>query len=68
MVQVFTVLALGTAWGLFVQWYWNPPLPVLFVVACVPSLLFAFLFARHAKAFYLAIEHAIDPHVTDARR
>lgn len=62
MVQAFSVLGLGIGWGLFAQWMWSPPLPALFAIACVPALLFAFLFARHSKAIYLAIEHAIDPH------
>lgn len=33
---------------------------ILYVIAPMP--LFSFLFARHAKAYYLALDHFCDPH------
>jgi hypothetical protein len=41
--------SLGLAWSI--------------VLTAVPTVVIGFLFARHAKAIYLAIDHFCDPHV-----
>ena len=57
------VSMIGLLAGIFIQsryhpgvfsplWLWLLPLPVI-----------SFLLARHSKAIFLAIDHAIDPHV-----
>ncbi len=45
-------------------------LPNVWLVAglmAVPTVIFGFLFIRHAKAIYLAIDHYFDPHIRPAK-
>ena len=62
-VHYFTVTGLALAIGLLVDSLWKVDLWVLIAAVCLPTLLFGFLFARHAKSIYLAIDHYFDPHV-----
>lgn len=41
------------------------PLSTLLVLVILPVVVFNFLFARHSKAFFLALDHFFDPHNTD---
>ena len=61
IVHVFTVFGLGMAIGLALDAAFRPPLGLLVPLVCVPTLAFALLFVRHAKAIYLAFDHLIDP-------
>jgi uncharacterized protein (DUF983 family) len=63
MVHCFSVLGLGTTLMILAEWFWDLSSLALVAVACIPSLLFSFLFARHSKAIYLALDHWIDPPV-----
>lgn len=40
-------------------------LPVLLISVISPVIIFNFLFARHSKAFFLALDHFFDPHHKD---
>ncbi len=63
-IHYFTVTGLALAIALLVDWLWKVDLWVLIVAVWVPTLLFGFLFARHAKSIYMAIDHFFDSHVT----
>jgi uncharacterized protein (DUF983 family) len=52
----------GMIAALIVDHYFSPPLWKLIAVVAVPMPLFSFLFARHAKALYVAMDHYFDPH------
>jgi hypothetical protein len=43
----------------------KPSLGVLLASVIVPVMLFNVLFARHSKAFFLALDHFFDPHQRD---
>ena len=43
----------------------HPPLKVLLAAVLIPVVLFNFLFARHSKAIFLALDHFFDPHQRD---
>jgi len=62
VVHVFTVFGFGLALGLVLDAWMRVPLGLLVVTVCVPMLIFALAFVRHAKAIYLAFDHWIDPH------
>ena len=60
------IASVGVIQGLFIQhtfqpgvwsWWW-------LTLAWMPAA--SFLFARHAKALFLALDHWLDPHVTPA--
>jgi uncharacterized protein (DUF983 family) len=61
VVHVFTVFGLGMALGLLLDALVHPPLGTLVLAACVPTVVFAVLFVRHAKVIYLAFDHLISP-------
>jgi uncharacterized protein (DUF983 family) len=61
VVHVFTVFGFGLVLGLSLDVWLHVPLGLLVVTVCVPMLLFALAFVRHAKAIYLAADHLIDP-------
>jgi hypothetical protein len=60
-VQVFTVFGFGLALGLVLDTWLQVQISLLMVAICVPMLLFALAFVRHAKVIYLAVDHLIDP-------
>ena len=39
--------------------------PQILLATILPVLVFSVIFARHAKAYFLAIDHYFDPHVQD---
>lgn len=53
---------IGLIVGLTMQEIWAPPIWKIMAVLFVPLPLLSFLFARHAKALYLAMDHYFDPH------
>ena len=61
VVHVFTVFGFGLVLGLALDTWFRVPLGWLVVTVCVPMLIFALAFVRHAKAIYLAFDHWIDP-------
>ena len=61
VVHVFTVFGFGLVLGLVLDAWLRVSLGLLMVTVCVPMLIFAMAFVRHAKAIYLAFDHLIDP-------
>lgn len=57
------VAGLGLGAVLVADYLFHPPLWwfVVWIGALMPVL--SFLFARHAKSLYLAMDHYFDPHV-----
>jgi predicted RNA-binding Zn-ribbon protein involved in translation (DUF1610 family) len=53
---------LGMTTYVFLQLNFALPLYVLLPAAVVPMILFNVLFARHAKAYFIAFDHLLDPH------
>lgn len=62
-VHYFAVAGFGLVLGLVLERL-LPTWDVWWLVAAtaVPTVLLGFLFARHAKAFYIAVDHFCDPH------
>jgi uncharacterized protein (DUF983 family) len=58
---------LGLIGGLLIQHYQHPPVWSAWWLLLLPVPLCSFLFARHAKALFLAMDHYIDPHVSHGR-
>ena len=54
----------GLAIALLLNILFNPPLWVLLLVF-VPMPVLSFLFARHSKALFLALDHFCDPQAKD---
>ena len=61
-VNYGVVAGIGLVAALIVDYFYHPALWKLICVMAIPCPIFAFLFARHAKALYLALDHYIDPH------
>jgi uncharacterized protein (DUF983 family) len=61
----FVVAGLGIVLGLILQHFMANLWTVVWIT-CLATLIAGFLFARHAKAIYLAIDHYFDPHVKPA--
>ena len=53
---------LGVGLYLFLEWQYTLPLPTLLAWVLTPICLFNILFARHAKALFLAVDLFFDPH------
>ena len=43
----------------------EPPVEILLPSVLVPMALFHLLFARHSKAYFIALDHLLDPHERD---
>jgi len=56
---------LGLAIYLALEMFLSLSLPVLLFWVIAPVVVFNLLFARHAKAFFLALDHYFDPHGRD---
>ena len=56
---------LGIAIYCFLEFNYHLPLPILLASVITPVVLFNFLFARHSKTFFLALDHYFDPHNKD---
>ncbi|HLB32696.1 MAG TPA: DUF983 domain-containing protein [Chthoniobacterales bacterium] len=53
---------LGLAIYFFLDWKYNLEIWTLLTFVLIPVILFNILFARHAKAFFLAFDHFFDPY------
>ena len=62
-VNYGVVAGLGMIAALLVDHFYHPTLWKLICIVTVPMPFMAFLFARHAKALYLAMDHYFDPHL-----
>ena len=56
---------LGIAIYCILEFNYHLPLPLLLFGVITPVVLFNFFFARHSKAFFLAMDHYFDPHTKD---
>jgi uncharacterized protein (DUF983 family) len=56
---------LGIAIYIWLEISVRPPLPMLLAWTISPVVMFNILFARHSKAFFLALDHYFDPHRGD---
>jgi hypothetical protein len=56
---------LGMSLYLVLIWKFELSLPYLMLSVVGPVMVFSFLFARHAKALYLAFDHFFDPAIDD---
>jgi len=60
---------LGSLLGLFLyvilEVFVHPPFRVMLAAVLSPVFLFNLLFARHAKALFIALDHFYDPHERD---
>ena len=61
-VNYGVVAGLGMVVALIVDHFYQPPLWKLIAIVAVPMPFLSFLFARHAKALYVALDHYLDPH------
>ena len=61
------IAGLGMTAALLIDHFFQPTLTRLILMVCIPMPICAFLFARHAKALYLAMDHYIDPHRNDLK-
>jgi uncharacterized protein (DUF983 family) len=52
----------GIALYFYLEFNYRLPLPTLMASVILPVIAFNFLFARHSKAFFLALDHYFDPH------
>ncbi len=55
----------GLAIYLYLELNYTLPISTLLMATLAPVLAFGLLFARHAKAYYLAFDHFVDPPVPD---
>jgi uncharacterized protein (DUF983 family) len=53
---------LGISLYFYLEWNYLLPLPTLLAAVVLPVIAFNILFARHAKAYFLALDHYFDPH------
>ena len=66
-VNYGVVAGLGMTVALLIDHFFQPSLWKLIASVAIPMPIFAFLFARHAKALYLAMDHYFDPHRSDLK-
>ena len=66
-VNYGVVAGLGMTVALLIDHFFQPSLWKLILCVAIPMPIFAFLFARHAKALYLAMDHYFDPHRSDLK-
>jgi hypothetical protein len=52
----------GIAFYFYLEFNYRLPLPTLMTIVILPVIAFNFFFARHSKAFFLALDHYFDPH------
>jgi uncharacterized protein (DUF983 family) len=52
----------GIALYFYLEFNYRLPLPTLMASVILPVIAFNFFFARHSKAFFLALDHYFDPH------
>jgi uncharacterized protein (DUF983 family) len=59
-VQYFIVAGFGVILGLLLMNFMHD-MRLIFAITVIPTLILGFIFIRHAKSFYLAIDHFLDP-------
>jgi len=65
----YGVVALGGMALYFALRFWTEWSPLLiFCLTVLPAPLLSILLARHAKSFFLAMDHFCDPHVRHKKR
>jgi len=62
IVNFAFALALGLTLYFLNDWHLQVPLVALLIGVAVPVLIFNFLFLRHSKAIFLAVDLYFDPH------
>src|SRR3954464_10424917 len=62
-VHYFAVAGFGLALGLVLLSVLTFNIWLIILLTALPTVVFGFLFVRHAKAIYVAIDHFYDPHV-----
>ena len=62
------IAGLGLIIGMLIQIKVNPGLWSPWWLVLAPMPLLSFLFARHAKSLFLAMDHYFDPHVVEETR
>lgn len=62
------VAGLGMTVALLIDHFFQPSLWKLIASVTIPMPVLSFLFARHAKALYLAMDHYFDPHLHPTRK
>lgn len=62
-VNYGVVAGLGLTISLVLDYFYSLPLKQHILYVFVPMPVLSFLFARHAKSLYLAMDHYFDPHV-----
>src|SRR5688500_8167426 len=65
-VNYGVVAGLGLIAGLLIQRAYHPPLWSPMWLWLLPMPILSLLFARHAKALFLAMDHYFDPHAAPA--
>jgi uncharacterized protein (DUF983 family) len=58
------IAGVGVMVGLWIQQRHHPPVWSAWWLWLLPMPFASFIFARHAKALFLALDHYFDPHVT----
>jgi hypothetical protein len=58
--QYFVVAGFGLVLGLLLMNFLHD-MRLIFAITVIPTVILGFLFIRHAKSFYLAIDHYLDP-------
>jgi uncharacterized protein (DUF983 family) len=59
-IQYFIVAGFGLALGLLLMNVLND-MRLILAITVIPTVILGFIFIRHAKSFYLAIDHFLDP-------
>lgn len=54
---------IGISLYFYLEFNYKLPLPTLLASVVLPVIAFNFLFARHSKSFFLALDHYFDPHL-----
>lgn len=62
-VHYFTVTGLALIGALVIDYFFPMSFTALAWTVVGPTIVFGFLFVRHAKSIYMAIDHYFDPHV-----
>ena len=57
------IAGVGLCAALVLDWWINISLWHAILFIFLPMPIFSFLFARHAKALFLAMDHYFDPHI-----
>src|SRR4051812_39992030 len=62
-VHYFAIAGFGLVLGLILEHFLHIDVWWVVLLTALPTVVVGFLFARHAKSIYLAIDHFLDPHM-----